>query len=40
VNAKAGIEHLSEKLNDIRLEGIPTVNVTDGTLVEALIQCE
>lgn len=37
VNAKAGIEHLSEKLNDIKLEGIPTVNVTDGTLVEALI---
>lgn len=40
VNAKAGIEHLSEKLNDIKLEGIPTVHVTDGTLVEALIQCE
>lgn len=40
VNAKAGIEHLSEKLNDIKLEGIPNVMVTDNTLVEALIQCE
>ena len=40
VNAKAGIEHLSEKLNDIKLEGVPTVMVTDNTLVEALIQCE
>ena len=37
VNAKAGIEHLSEKLNDIKLEGIPNVLVTDNTLVEALI---
>jgi hypothetical protein len=40
VNAKAGIEHLCEKLNDIKLEGIPNVMVTDNTLVEALIQCE
>jgi septation ring formation regulator EzrA len=40
VNAKAGIEHLCEKLNDIKLEGIPNVTVTDNTLVEALIQCE
>jgi hypothetical protein len=40
VNAKAGIEHLSEKLNDIKLEGVPNVVVTDNTLVEALIQCE
>ena len=40
VNAKAGIEHLSEKLNDIKLEGIPNVVVTDNTLVDALIQCE
>lgn len=37
VNAKAGIEHLCEKLNDIKLEGIPNVIVTDNTLVEALI---
>lgn len=37
VSAKAGIEHLSEKLNDIKLEGIPNVLVTDNTLVEALI---
>ena len=37
VNAKAGIEHLSEKLNDIKLEGVPNVVVTDNTLVEALI---
>ena len=40
VNAKAGIEHLCEKLNDIKLEGIPNVKVLDNTLVEALIQCE
>jgi len=40
VNAKAGIEHLCEKLNDIKLEGVPNVFVTDNTLVEALIQCE
>jgi len=40
VNAKAGIEHLCEKLNDIKLEGVPNVVVTDNTLVEALIQCE
>jgi len=37
VSAKAGIEHLSEKLNDIKLEGIPNVQVTDNALVEALI---
>ena len=37
VNAKAGIEHLCEKLNDIKLEGVPNVFVTDNTLVEALI---
>ena len=37
VNAKAGIEHLCEKLNDIKLEGVPNVLVTDNTLVEALI---
>lgn len=40
VNAKAGIEHLCEKLNDIKLEGVPNVFVTDSTLVDALIQCE
>jgi len=40
VNAKAGIEHLSEKLNDIKIEGIPNVVVSDNTLVDALIQCE
>lgn len=37
VNAKAGIEHLCDKLNDIKLEGVPNVIVTDNTLVEALI---
>ena len=25
VSAKAGIEHVSEKLNDIKLEGVPNV---------------
>jgi len=32
--------NISEKLNDIKLEGVPNVIVTDNTLVEALIQCE
>lgn len=40
VNAKAGIEHLSEKLQDIKLEGIPNMVINDNTLIEALIQCE
>mmetsp|Transcript_25042 Transcript_25042/g.24511 ORF Transcript_25042/g.24511 Transcript_25042/m.24511 type:complete len:198 (+) Transcript_25042:923-1516(+) len=40
VDAKAGIEHLSEKLNDIKQEGVPKVVVTDNTLVESLNQCE
>lgn len=40
VSAKAGIEHISEKLNDIKLEGVANIVVTDNTIVEALIQCE
>ena len=40
VNAKAGIEHLCEKLNDLKAAGMPNVIVTDNTLVEALIKCE
>ena len=40
VNVKAGVEHLQEKLTDIRLEGVSNVVVTDNTLVEALVQVE
>lgn len=40
VNAKAGIEHLCEKLTDVKIEGMPNVVVTDNTLVEALNQAE
>ena len=40
INAKAGIEHLCEKLIEIKLQGVPNVQVTDNTLVEAMIQCE
>ena len=40
INAKAGIEHLCEKLNEIKLQGVPNVLVSDNTLVEAMIQCE
>ena len=40
INAKAGIEHLCEKLNEIKLAGLPNVVVSDNTLVEAMIQCE
>ncbi len=40
VNANAGIKHLAEKLDDIKLESIPNVIVQDNTLVEALLQAE
>ena len=40
VNANAGIKHLAEKLDDIKLESIPNVVVQDNTLVEALLQAE
>ena len=40
VNAKSGIEHLSDKLTDIKQEGVPNIVVTDNTLVESLIQAE
>jgi uncharacterized membrane protein len=40
VNAKAGIEHLCDKLAEVRIEGTPNVRVTDDTLVEALVQCD
>jgi hypothetical protein len=36
VNAKAGIEHLSDKLIFFILQGKPNISVTDDTLVEAL----
>ena len=41
VNAKAGIEHLSDKLGDIRLEsGVPNIKVNSITMIDALLQCE
>lgn len=40
VNAKSGIEHLCDKLTDIKLENMPNIVVTDNSLVEALIQAE
>lgn len=36
VNAKAGIEHLADKLIFFILQGKPNISVTDDTLVEAL----
>ena len=40
INSKAGVEHLCEKLADVKIEGIPNLVVTDDTLVEALVQCD
>eukprot|EP00828_Plagiopyla_frontata_P042076 TRINITY_DN6190_c0_g1_i4.p2 TRINITY_DN6190_c0_g1~~TRINITY_DN6190_c0_g1_i4.p2 ORF type:complete len:414 (-),score=117.33 TRINITY_DN6190_c0_g1_i4:60-1301(-) len=39
VNAKAGIEHLVEKLDFFKLDGKPNLIVTDDSLIEALDQC-
>lgn len=36
VNAKSGIEHICEKVSDIKVNGVPNVPVTDSTLVESL----
>lgn len=36
VNSKAGIEHLCEKLNEIKMEGIGNVTVNDISLIQAL----
>jgi hypothetical protein len=40
VNAKAGVEHLCEKLSDIKIPGSYNIIVTDETMVEALVQCD
>ena len=37
VNSKAGVEHLCEKLADIKIEGSHNIEVNDDTLVEALV---
>lgn len=37
VNAKAGVEHLCEKLADIKIAGNANIIVTDDTMVEALV---
>lgn len=42
VSAKAGIEHLVELVNKLdvyKLDGKPSITVTDETLVEAMAQC-
>jgi wobble nucleotide-excising tRNase len=42
VNSKAGIEHLCEKLSDVKIESSQqqVITVTDTSLVEALSQAE
>lgn len=40
IDSKAGIEHLSDKLIDIRLDDEPNVVVSDDTLIDSLIQIE
>mmetsp|Transcript_55754 Transcript_55754/g.129850 ORF Transcript_55754/g.129850 Transcript_55754/m.129850 type:complete len:533 (-) Transcript_55754:122-1720(-) len=40
IDMKAGIDHLSEKLSPIRLDGEATIGVTDETVEEVLQQCE
>lgn len=40
VNAKAGVEHLCEKLADIKIPGSSKIIVNDDTMVEALVQCD
>lgn len=40
VDSKAGIEHLSDKLIDVKLDDEPNITVTDDTLVESLMQIE
>ena len=41
VHAKAGIEHLAEKLQDVKLDNQSSnIQISDNTLVEALSQCE
>lgn len=39
VNAKAGIEHLNDKLEFFKLDGKPNITVNDETLGEALTLC-
>lgn len=40
IDCKAGIEHLSDKLIDIKLDEEPNITVTDESLVESLMQIE
>lgn len=40
VNAKAGVEHLCEKLADVKIPGSQNIIVTDESMVEALVQCD
>jgi hypothetical protein len=41
LNAKAGIQHLCDKLSDVKLNGYPDFcNITDSNMVEALVSCE
>lgn len=40
INVKAGVEHLSERLENIRIEGQGNIPVTDENIIEALEQCK
>lgn len=40
INMKAGIDHLSEKLVPVKLEGEATIEMSDETVEEVLQQCE
>jgi hypothetical protein len=40
IDCKAGVEHLSDKLIDIKLDEEPNITCTDETLVESLMQIE
>lgn len=40
IDMKAGIDHLAEKLQPIRLDGEATIEMTDETVEEVLQQCE
>lgn len=41
LNAKAGIQHLCDKLSDVKVAGYPDFgHITDTNMVEALVHCE
>eukprot|EP00743_Colponemidia_sp_Colp-15_P001495 GILK01001635.1.p1 GENE.GILK01001635.1~~GILK01001635.1.p1 ORF type:complete len:555 (-),score=144.99 GILK01001635.1:170-1834(-) len=40
INVKAGIDHLNDKLETIKLDNVPNIAMTDETIVEVLTQAE